>query len=166
MAILDPWTLEFVSSSEEQTMRLGVRLGELLQPGDLLCLSGELGAGKTALARGVGRGWGTTLRVTSPTFVVVNEYPRLHDGRILYHLDCYRLHTPGDVFTTGLEDILAGTEAAMVEWPEHIEKWLQVDHLWISLTTISDTRRKMQIKAQGERSQKLLEEFKKNAFGV
>jgi len=166
MAILDPWTLEFVSNSEEQTLRLGVRLGELVQPGDLLCLSGELGAGKTALARGVGRGWGTMLRVTSPTFVVVNEYPRSHDGRILYHLDCYRLNTPGDVYTAGLEDILDGTEAVMVEWPERIEKWLQFDHFWISLTPISDTRRKLQIKAQGERSQRLLEEFKKSAFGV
>lgn len=166
MAILDPWTLDFVSSSEEQTLRLGVRLGELLQPGDLLCLSGELGAGKTALARGVGRGWGTTLRVTSPTFVVVNEYPRLHDSRVLYHLDCYRLEGPGDVFTAGLEDLLAEPNTVMVEWPERIEKWLRPDRLWITLTYASETRRKMQIKAQGDRAQKLLEEFKKSAFGV
>ncbi|HEX6386596.1 MAG TPA: tRNA (adenosine(37)-N6)-threonylcarbamoyltransferase complex ATPase subunit type 1 TsaE, partial [Anaerolineae bacterium] len=83
MAILDKWTLDFVSNSVEQTVRLGVRLGELLQGRDLLCLSGELGVGKTALARGVGRGWGTALRVTSPTFVLVNEYPRVSDGRIL-----------------------------------------------------------------------------------
>jgi tRNA threonylcarbamoyladenosine biosynthesis protein TsaE len=67
MAILDKWTIDFVSSSVEQTLRLGVRLGELLQPGDLLCLSGELGAGKTVMARGVGRGWGTAVRITSPT---------------------------------------------------------------------------------------------------
>lgn len=166
MAILDPWTLDFVSSSEEQTLRLGVRLGELLQPGDLLCLSGELGAGKTALARGVGRGWGATLRVTSPTFVVVNEYPRLHDGRVLYHLDCYRLEGPGDVFTAGLEDLLAEPNTVMVEWPERIEKWLRPDRLWVSLTYASETRRKMQMKAQGDRAQKLLEDFKKSAFGV
>ncbi|MBK9050630.1 MAG: tRNA (adenosine(37)-N6)-threonylcarbamoyltransferase complex ATPase subunit type 1 TsaE [Chloroflexi bacterium] len=60
MAILDSQSLDFVSSSVEQTVRLGVRLGELLQVGDVLCLSGDLGAGKTALARGVGRGWGTS----------------------------------------------------------------------------------------------------------
>ncbi|NJN55892.1 MAG: tRNA (adenosine(37)-N6)-threonylcarbamoyltransferase complex ATPase subunit type 1 TsaE [Anaerolineae bacterium] len=153
MAILDPWTVDFVSSSEEQTVRLGVRLGELLQPGDLLCLSGDLGAGKTALARGVGRGWGATVRVTSPTYVVVNEYPRLHDGRILYHLDCYRLNSVGDVFTAGLEDILSGQQAVMVEWPERIEKWLSPDCLWVSLEYVSETRRKMQIKAEGERAQ-------------
>ena len=91
MAILDRWTIDFVSSSVEQTTRLGVRLGELLQIHDLVCLSGDLGAGKTALARGIGRGWGSGLRVTSPTFTLVNEYPRLADGRVLYHIDCYRL---------------------------------------------------------------------------
>lgn len=171
MAILDPWTVDFVSSSEEQTLRLGVRLGELLLPGDLVCLSGNLGAGKTAVARGIGRGWGTHLRVTSPTFVLVNEYPRLRDGRILYHLDCYRLEGDGDVFTAGLEDIFEGSGAAgegaiMVEWPERIENWLPADRVWISLEYISETRRKMHIKASGSRPQKLLEEFKKSAFGV
>ena len=80
MAILDKWTLDFVSSRVEQTVRLGVRLGELLAPYDLLCLAGELGMGKTVLARGVARGWGTAVRVTSPSFTLVNEYPRAKDG--------------------------------------------------------------------------------------
>ncbi len=166
MAILDPWTLDFVSSSEEQTVRLGVRLGELLQPGDVVCLSGELGAGKTALARGVGRGWGTHVRVTSPTFVLVNEYPRLPDGRTLYHLDCYRLEGAGDVYTTGLEDVLAADHAVMIEWPERIAAWLPADHLWVSLEYVSETRRKLHITGVGERAQALVEEFKKSAFGV
>lgn len=166
MAILDPWTLDFVSSSEQQTVRLGVRLGELLQPGDIVCLSGELGAGKTALARGMARGWGTNARVTSPTFVLVNQYPRLHDGRILYHLDCYRLESSADIFTAGFTDILESREAVMIEWPARIETWLPADRLWISLAYFSETRRKMHVKAQGERAQKLMEEFKKSAFGA
>jgi tRNA threonylcarbamoyladenosine biosynthesis protein TsaE len=166
MAILDKWTLDFVSSSVEQTVRLGVRLGELLQPIDLICLSGELGTGKTALARGIGRGWGTALRITSPTFTLVNEYPRQHDGRILYHLDCYRLENQADLMTVGFEDILEGDDAVMVEWPERIETLLPNDRLWVTLSHISETRRKLHITATDERSQVLLEAFKKSAFGV
>ncbi len=166
MAILDRWTIDFVSSSVEQTTRLGVRLGELLQVHDLLCLAGELGAGKTALARGIGRGWGTGLRVTSPSFTLVNEYPRLADGRILYHIDCYRLEKTEDQLTVGLEDILYGAGAVMIEWPERIEAVLPEDRLWIGLSYVSETRRKLRINATGERSAELLEDFKKSAFGV
>ncbi|WP_420644925.1 tRNA (adenosine(37)-N6)-threonylcarbamoyltransferase complex ATPase subunit type 1 TsaE [Candidatus Leptofilum sp.] len=166
MAILDRWTIDFVSSSVEQTTRLGVRLGELLELHDLVCLSGELGAGKTAFARGIGRGWGTGLRVTSPTFTLVNEYPRLADGRILYHIDCYRLEAAVDQMTAGLGDIIFGNGAVMVEWPERIESLLPEDRLWIALTYVSETRRKLRISATGERSAELLEDFKKRAFGV
>ncbi len=166
MAILDRWTIDFVSSSVEQTTRLGVRLGELLQIHDLICLAGELGAGKTALARGVGRGWGTGLRVTSPTYTLVNEYPRLADGRILYHVDCYRLEETADYLTVGLEDVLDGEGAVMVEWPERIEAILPNDRLWIALSYVSETRRKLRITAKGERSVELFEAFKKSAFGV
>ena len=166
MAILDQWTLDFISNSEEQTLRLGVRLGELLRAYDLVCLAGELGAGKTAVARAIGRGSGSSIRVTSPTYVLVNEYPRLHDGRILYHLDCYRLHGRGDIISAGFEDILESDGAIMIEWPERIVSWLPEDRLWIDLATVSDTRRRLHIRATGERSQQLLEDFKQSAFGV
>ncbi|HSM54644.1 MAG TPA: tRNA (adenosine(37)-N6)-threonylcarbamoyltransferase complex ATPase subunit type 1 TsaE [Candidatus Sulfomarinibacteraceae bacterium] len=166
MAILDEWTVDFVSTSAEQTERLGVRLGQLLEPGDVVCLSGELGAGKTTLARGVGRGWGTALRVTSPTFTLVNEYPRLGDGRTLYHVDCYRLSGEGDVVTAGLEDVLDDDGAIMIEWPERLEAWLPEDRLWIALRHMNETRRGMRITASGERSAELLIAFKRSAFGV
>lgn len=166
MAILDQWTLDFVSNSLEQTVRLGVRLGELLEPGDILCLSGDLGAGKTSLARGIGRGWGTALRVTSPTFTIVNEYPRPRDGRILYHLDCYRLDSLADVVTAGVEDILAAEGVLMIEWPERVLDILPEDRVWIVMSYVSDTRRKLHIKAVGERSQAVLDDFRRSAFGV
>lgn len=166
MPILDPHTLDFISSSTEQTVRLGVRLGELLQPGDMVCLYGELGTGKTALSRGVGRGWGTALRVTSPTFTIINEYPRLKDKAVLYHLDCYRLETDMDVETVGLDDIFYGQGAVLIEWPEHIESWLQADRLSIQIEYLNETRRTMQFKATGPRSEQLLDQFKRNAFGV
>ncbi len=166
MAILDKWTLDFISNSVEQTLRLGVRLGELLQPGDLVCLSGELGSGKTVVARGAGRGWGTAVRVTSPTFTLVNAYPRSVDGRILYHVDCYRLETQADAITTGLEDILAGDGALMIEWPERIESMLSDDRFTISLAYESETRRRLRFQARGERSTQLFEAFKQSAFGA
>lgn len=166
MAILDKWTVDFISNTVEQTVRLGVRLGELLEPNDVLCLAGELGAGKTALARGVGRGWGTSLRITSPTFTLVNEYPRLKDGRILYHLDCYRLETAVDIYTVGIDDILDGDGAVMIEWPERIETILPKDRLWIQLEYISNTRRSLRLTAAGDRSAQLLDDFKHSAFGI
>lgn len=166
MAILDERTLDFVSSSYEQTVRLGVRLGELLLQGDLICLSGELGSGKTALAQGVGRGWGTSCRVTSPTFTLVNEYPRLHDGQVLYHIDCYRLEHWADAVTAGLEDIVEPGRTLMIEWPERIENLLPPDRFWITLRHIDDTRRGLRIRAEGERPEILLKRFKQSAFGV
>ena len=166
MAILDDRTLDFVSTSVAQTERLGIRLGELLEPRDVICLSGELGAGKTALARGVGRGWGTPLRVTSPTFVLVNEYPRPSDGVTLYHIDAYRLERAADIVTVGLEDILDSEAAVMIEWPEHILEMLPADRLWISLSYDSPTRRRLRLNAGGPRSTILLGDFRKNAFGV
>lgn len=166
MAILDEQTLDFISTGVEQSVRLGVRLGELLQLGDLICLAGELGSGKTALAIGIGRGWGASLPVTSPSYTLVNEYPRMRDGRILYHIDCYRLEAAPDVATAGLDDILADGGAIMIEWPERITALLPEDRLWIDLRYISDTRRGLLIKAAGERPAKLLKQFRQSAFGV
>jgi tRNA threonylcarbamoyladenosine biosynthesis protein TsaE len=166
MAILDEKTLDFISTDVAQTERLGVRLGELLKPGDVICLAGPLGAGKTVFARGIGRGWGSAIRVTSPTFILVQEYPRYRDGRILYHVDCYRLASEGDIVTTGLEDILSSDGATMIEWPEKVEAWLPEDRFWIALRHLSETRRGLRITASGERSAELLKDFKRSAFGV
>src|SRR5512134_3667586 len=107
MPILDPSTLEFFSRSPEQTRRLGVRLGSLLQTGDLVCLSGDLGSGKTTLVQGIAQGWGTLDTVTSPTFVLVNEYRRPENARAgvqcLYHLDAYRIDSAWEAEELDLE---------------------------------------------------------------
>ena len=166
MAILDEHTLDFTSSGIEQTIRLGIRLGELLAAEDVICLSGELGSGKTALARGIARGWGTTRRVTSPTFTLVNEYPRLGDNLILFHIDCYRLTSSADVVTAGLEDVLGNGGAIMVEWPERIHELLPADCLWVELRYMSETRRGLRFKAIGSRPEILLKQFRQSAFGI
>lgn len=155
-----------MSASPQQTERLGVRLGQLLAPRDCLCLAGDLGAGKTTLARGIGRGWGSAMRVTSPTFTLVNEYPRAHDQVILYHVDCYRLETEADIITAGLEDIFAADGALMIEWPERVKAWLPEDRLWIQMTYVDEMRRNMRLEAVGARAADLLDDFKRSAFGV
>ncbi len=166
MAILDENSIDFISTSEAQTMRLGVRLGELIAPRDVICLTGELGSGKTALARGIGRGWGSANRVTSPSYVLINEYPRLRDGAMLYHLDCYRLDGAREALTAGVEDILAAPAVVMIEWAERIEAMLPADRLWIALRYISETRRGVRITPHGDRSLALLKEFRQRAFGI
>lgn len=166
MAILDKWTLDFVSSSAEQTVRLGVRLGELIEVHDVICLSGELGSGKTTLAQGIGRGWGVAIPVTSPSFILVNQYPRVRDGRILYHIDGYRLQGEADILTTGVEDILEAYGPVMIEWAERFASMLPLDRLWIEMEYINMTRRKLRFTASADRSARLLEDFKRSAFGV
>ena len=89
MPILTEGSLEFLSHSPEQTIRLGVRLGELIKPGNVICMAGDLGTGKTTLAQGVARGWGSLDQVTSPTFILINEYRRADTAR-LFHFDAFR----------------------------------------------------------------------------
>lgn len=163
MPILDPRTLEFFSRSPEQTRRLGFRLGSLLRPGDLICLSGELGTGKTTLVQGLAQGWGTLDLVTSPTFVLVNEYCR-PDSRCLYHLDAYRLSSAWDAEELDLDRMLENGPL-VIEWPERIRTILPSNHLWIALRWIADEQRGMTFNGQGERYAGLLAEFRKRVFG-
>ncbi len=166
MPILAPDTLDFTSNSLEQTIRLGVRLGELLQAGDVICLAGNLGAGKTAFASGVGKGWGARELVNSPTFVIAHEHRRERDATRLYHLDCYRLTGLEDAETIGIEDMLAGDAVVLIEWPERIVPLLPDERLWISLAEADvPTRRQLQFRASGSRCQTLLEAFRRDAFG-
>jgi len=170
--ILDEHTIEFVSRNPGQTQRLGVRLGALLQGGDVLCLEGALGAGKTCLAQGIGRGWGIGQPLISPTFVMVREYmrPDRQDGLRLYHVDFYRLSEGGEAWGLGIDELLGDQQAVfIIEWPERAPELVPADHLWIRLA-FSDykdpLRRTLYFSARGERHRVLLQEFRKVAFGV
>jgi tRNA threonylcarbamoyladenosine biosynthesis protein TsaE len=164
MPILDERSLDFVSHSPEQTLRLGARLGERLAPGDVVCLSGELGAGKTTFIAGVGRGWGALDPVTSPTFVLVNEYRRA-DGRRLWHLDCYRLNSGAEALAIGFDDLLAAEGVIVIEWPERILEVLPAERLHLTLRWADDTKRGFRIEAHGPRYEELLHDFRRAAFG-
>lgn len=164
--ILRDGELDIFSHSADQTRRLGIRLGELLQPGDVICLSGDLGAGKTAFASGIGAGWGATIPLTSPTYNLVHEHERARDAARLYHLDCYRLNGDDDAASLGLDDIFSGGGVVVIEWSEHIEAALPPERLWIELRIVEATRRNVVIEATGARYRRLLEAFRGTTFGV
>ncbi|MGK2964261.1 MAG: tRNA (adenosine(37)-N6)-threonylcarbamoyltransferase complex ATPase subunit type 1 TsaE [Tepidiformaceae bacterium] len=106
--------LELATSDEEETRRLGERLGRALKSGDIVLLSGELGTGKTCLTQGIGRGLDCTAQVNSPSYVLMNEYP----GReTLFHVDLYRIEDVEDLDELGLWDY-AERGVLVVEWPE------------------------------------------------
>jgi len=108
----------FISDSAEATERLGEARGRAARAGEVIALSGDLGAGKTQWVRGFARGLGYAGRVHSPTFTLVNEYV---GGRLkLYHLDLYRLDTPEQVLAAGLGELLAADGVAVVEWAERL----------------------------------------------
>lgn len=166
MPILREGELDIISHSAEQTRRLGARLGSLLRAGDIICLSGDMGAGKTVFAAGIGLGWGATTALTSPTFNLIHQHQRARDRQILFHLDCYRLDSAADAEGIGLDDVLSGRGPVVFEWPEHIEDVLPDKRLWIELRILEHTRRNFIFNANGKRYEELIEQFRGSTFGV
>jgi len=165
--ILDERTLEFTSRSPEQTQRLGARLGALLQGGDVIGMEGTLGAGKTCLAQGIGRGWGASQTLISPTFVLVREYARANEPTRLYHVDLYRISGAEEALGLGVDEFLGDAHAiCIVEWAERARSLMPPEHLWIRLDFTDQTRRALYFTAQGERHTTLLREFRRVAFGA
>lgn len=155
--------VDVISHSPAQTHRLGARLGELLQPGDVVLLEGSLGAGKTAFAQGVAAGLGVTDPVTSPTFTLIHEYA----GRLpLYHVDLYRLGGRADASAIGLEDYLGGDGVTLVEWPERAAELYRDGALTVALRLIAETKRAIRLTPSGPRYAQLIAGFKRAAFGL
>ncbi|MCR3956287.1 MAG: tRNA (adenosine(37)-N6)-threonylcarbamoyltransferase complex ATPase subunit type 1 TsaE [Gudongella sp.] len=141
----------------EETDRFGKRLGELVQPGDVICLNGDLGAGKTTLSKSVGKGLGVDEYITSPTFTIINEY----EGRIpLYHFDVYRLNHGEDLYDLGVEDYFYGDGVCLIEWAQNIQDYLPDDRLelWIYRTD-NPNDRIVELKSFGDRSEFLAKEL-------
>ncbi|NPV09231.1 MAG: tRNA (adenosine(37)-N6)-threonylcarbamoyltransferase complex ATPase subunit type 1 TsaE [Anaerolineae bacterium] len=162
--ILNPDDLDFTSHSEEQTRRLGERLGEFLQAGDVICLQGPLGSGKTRFAQGVGRGMGVRGIISSPSYTIVNEY-RTPKGLTLYHVDFYRIEKgcfPG--FDAG--EVIGGSGVGVIEWPEKAREFIPEENLWVTFRHVDGMKRGMLFQAHGERYRELLRAFRMAAFGV
>jgi tRNA threonylcarbamoyladenosine biosynthesis protein TsaE len=144
------------TKSAEETLSIGRILGQLLEEGHVVCLSGDLGAGKTTLVKGIALGLGVKEVATSPSFVLVHEYP----GRLpLFHLDLYRLE-PEAVQELGVAEYL-GRGVCVIEWPENLGVLLPREHLWIRMEMGEDEdERLIYLKAKGHRYQSLLKRLK------
>jgi tRNA threonylcarbamoyladenosine biosynthesis protein TsaE len=126
-----PRKLTLRSRSAEETQRLGGLLAPLLVPGDVLVMSGDLGAGKTTFVQGLAKGLGIVERVTSPTFVLMKEY---QGGRFpLMHLDVYRLGKVQEVIDLGIDEYLDPSYVVVVEWGDKVEPLLPQDNLTVEL---------------------------------
>lgn len=142
--------MDFVltSGSPKATQRLGSCLAPLLAAGDVIVLSGDLGAGKTCFTQGLAQGLGCTDHVTSPTFVILHQL----GGRLpLYHFDLYRIETVREFLELGLEEILYGNGVCVLEWGDKFGGELPSDRLALSFNFESDTARRIEASVSGER---------------
>ena len=116
--------------SFDETVEFGMRLGARLGSGDIICLSGDLGTGKTALTNGIAKSLGINSYITSPTFTIVNEY----EGRLpLYHFDVYRISDPDEMFDIGFEEYISGDGITIIEWGEQILEILPKEIIRINI---------------------------------
>jgi tRNA threonylcarbamoyladenosine biosynthesis protein TsaE len=130
----------------DDTLALGRRLGLRLRPGDVLVLTGDLGAGKTVLAKGLAAGLGVVEAVTSPTFAIVQEY----DGRTpVVHVDFFRLDAAAELFEIGFEELLDRDAVFLIEWGERFSEVLPRRRLHVQLRTASDSTREVVLDARG-----------------
>jgi tRNA threonylcarbamoyladenosine biosynthesis protein TsaE len=156
--------MELISRSTEQTRRAGMRLGGLLRPGDLVCLVGELGSGKTTLVQGIAAGWGSLDAACSPTFVLVNVYRRPDRGR-LFHLDAYRLDSAAEAEDLDIDSMLE-SGPLVVEWADRIRAALPENCLWVTLRWIDDEQRDLVISAKGGRYQTMISVLRRWIYGI
>lgn len=155
--------MDFFSRSPEQTRRIGVRLGSALQTGDVICLQGDLGAGKTTFVQGIAKGWGSQDSVSSPTFIIVNVYRRADQSQ-LFHMDAYRLDSTSEAEELDLDSMLA-QGPLLIEWPERINGLVPDDRLWVKLEHIDEEERQMKFKSSGKRYDNLLEIIRHATYG-
>lgn len=149
-----PRARQLTSETAEATFALGERLARVAEPGDLVCLWGDLGAGKTVFAKGFGRGLGVTGTVSSPSFILMAEYPaRLR----LFHVDLYRLADASDALLGGLLDERQADGVTLVEWPERLGDTLQPDRLDVRIDGTGDEPRTIALVAGAPGIERYLE---------
>ena len=132
-----------LSSSVEETIQFGKQFAEQLKPSDVVCLNGDLGAGKTHFVKGIASFFGIDYsKVHSPTFTLINEY---HGSISLYHFDCYRINHEQEAIEIGTEEYFYGNGISVVEWPEKIRTLLPNKSIWVHLTPLKEHKREITI---------------------
>ncbi len=121
---------QVITNSREETAFVGKSLGKILKKGDVVALSGDLGAGKTVFTGGIAAGLGIEGYITSPTFTLINEY---EGDPPLYHFDVYRITDPEEMFEIGFEEYLDGNGVVVVEWADIIEPLLPPEHIRVNI---------------------------------
>lgn len=121
---------EFRTFSAGETVDLGRKLGKILNRGDLVCIAGDLGTGKTAITSGIAKALGIEGYITSPTFTIVNEY---RADVPLFHFDVYRISDPDEMFEIGFEEYLESGGVVVIEWADLIKDILPPDYIWIDI---------------------------------
>lgn len=152
--------MEIILKGLEETESFGRDLGKLLEGGDILCLNGDLGAGKTTLTKSIGLGLGVEDYITSPTFTLINEY----SGRIpLYHFDVYRLENVDELYDLGFDEYFYGKGVSIIEWAEKIERLLPEDRIVLNIEKgIDINERKISITGCGDRYREIIKELRNN----
>lgn len=150
--------MEIILKSLEETEKFGIKLGKFLQKGDILCLNGELGAGKTTMTKSIGIGLGVEEYITSPTFALINQY----SGRLpVYHFDVYRLENVDELFDLGFDEYFYGNGVCIIEWADKIERMLPKERIVVDIENGSDEEiRIIKISGFGIRFDELLKELK------
>ena len=137
-----------LSTSPAQTRAIGNALAQALQPGDVLLLLGDLGAGKSEMTRGIAQGLGISGPVSSPSFTILNVYD---DGRVpLYHFDWYRLESAEELYEMGMDEYLGGDGVAVVEWPTQCPEAIPDTHLAVTLKPVGESDREITLTPMGD----------------
>ncbi len=136
----------------QETLNIGKKLGSLAKEGDIFCLEGEVGAGKTHLTKGIALGLGINDNITSPTFTIVNEYDT---GRLkLNHFDVYRVNDPDEIYAIGFDEYIFSKGVTVIEWSDYIEELIPEEAVHITIKKVptkGESYREIIISYKGER---------------
>ncbi|MCB2293208.1 tRNA (adenosine(37)-N6)-threonylcarbamoyltransferase complex ATPase subunit type 1 TsaE [Clostridium algoriphilum] len=143
--------MEYIVTTVDETYKIGEQIGSLINSGDIICLIGDLGTGKTHLTKGIAKGLDIIDTITSPTFTIVNEYT----GRLkLYHFDVYRVNDPDEIEAIGFDEYIFSDGVSIIEWANYIEELIPPNNLTITiekLPKLGDNFRKIHMKYSDKR---------------
>lgn len=161
MKVIKGKSFTYITVSDEETIILGQKLGDVLTDGDVVALVGELGSGKTWFTKGLAIGLGVSpdTVITSPSFTLVNEYEGRHT---FYHMDFYRLGSLSEVLSSGLEQYLHNGGVVALEWADRWPEILPEKRLWVQFAIIDDHRREITLSGDHPRAMQILQNVEEN----